>query len=245
MLKKINDGVYKIEIPFDGIYTCCFLLTSGDDCIILDSGSCSEDAEQYIIPQIKALGLIPKYIVASHFHGDHDGGMGALRAAYPGAIFSSFVKNGNGAYCFSDGEILFCRYQMLNLKGHCEESLGVVDLHTKTLFSCDSLQLCGITKYGTGLDSVSQYKQTIQRVRGLDLDMIMTSHEYFPFGSTAKGEDVPKYLDRCIQAIEDIKDFALLHKDKSNDEIATLFGVEHPDYPTIYWKIVELAVKDI
>ncbi len=244
MLKKINDGVYKIEIPFEDLYTCSFLLTSGNACIILDSGSNSDDAKKYIIPQVKALGLTPEYIVISHFHGDHNGGMHALVEEYPKAVFGSFVKDYKDTYCFSDGEILFDRYQMLNLKGHCEESLAVLDLKTKTLFSCDCLQLCGINKYGTGLDSVDLYRQTIERVRKLNLNMIMTSHEYFPYGSTATGEQVPKYLDRCIQAIDDIRDFAMLHSDKNSHEIARLFGVEHPDYPTIYWKIVELAVQN-
>ncbi len=96
MLKKITNGIYKIIIPFENIYTSSFLLCNSRDAIVLDSGCNAEDVAQYIIPSIASLQAVPKYLVSSHTHGDHHGGIGALMHAYPDAIPARFSECENG-----------------------------------------------------------------------------------------------------------------------------------------------------
>ncbi len=72
-MKQVKDGIYKIEIPFYDIYTSSFILTNGNEAIVLDSGDSEKDAEEYVIPAIEALGVTPKYLVSSHTHQDHHG----------------------------------------------------------------------------------------------------------------------------------------------------------------------------
>ncbi len=215
MLEKIKNGIYKIIIPFENIYTSSFLLCNGKDAIVLDSGCNGEDVAQYINPAIESLQLIPKYLVSSHTHGDHHGGIGALIQAYPNAIPARFSGGGEQdemeiredgceikGITLEDGKILLERFQMLNLKGHTQDSLGVFDLETKALISCDSLQLNGIDKYGILIEDVDLYRKTIDRLRTMPIDAIYASHEYEPLGSVATGEEVEAYLDCCERAVK-------------------------------------------
>ncbi len=192
-MEKLYDNVYRILIPFENVDTSVFVFVHGDECIIADAATTDKDVYTYIIPQIEDMGLSPKYLVSSHTHGDHFGGMPTLEAHYPNAALLSFEK-GN----ISDGDSLYGRYKLLNLKGHCPDSLGILDCDTNTLFSFDSLQLRGIDIYRGGVTDGIEYRKSIGRLRALNLNKIIASHDYDPYGYFATGEfEVKRYLDEC------------------------------------------------
>ncbi len=219
MKQQIGDGIWKIQIPFEDIYTSAFLLIEGNDAIILDSGSNNEDAERYIIPAVTELGVRPKYLVSSHAHQDHHGGNAALKRSYPDAVpilfaqeetdgfcpedrTGAFHQEGrNGGFCPEDGVVLLDRFQLLNLRGHTEDSLAVLDQKTKLLLSCDCLQLFGVSRYKTFTASPKSYLGSIARVRALQVSGIAAAHEYVPLGSLAEGEQVEEYLRVCEDAV--------------------------------------------
>lgn len=193
MVEKLYDNVYRICIPFEDIYTTAFMFVKGSECIIADSGTTEYDVEEFIIPEISKLGLTPRYLIVSHMHDDHAGGIATLEKYYPNAK-SVGIEKGN----IADGDILFDRFKVLNLKGHTNDSIGILDIDTNTLFSFDSLQLRGISRYRNGVSDVNEYKKTIDRLRSLNLSRIIASHDYDPYGYIAVGEvEVKRYLHEC------------------------------------------------
>ncbi len=195
-MEKLKDGIYRICIPFENIYTTSFVLVEGANAVILDSGNCDSDAEKYIIPEVKEMGVNVKYLVSSHTHQDHHGGINALKMAFPNAVSVLFAEN-----TLTDGQILLNRFKVLNLKGHTNDSLGILDLKTNTLLSCDSLQMYGIDRFKTLVEDKEEYLKTIERIKSLSLDAIIASHEYEPLGSIAEGEKISEFLQECVNAV--------------------------------------------
>ncbi len=201
MTEKLKEGIYRVCIPFENIYTTSFFLIEKGDAIIIDSGSNNEDAEKYIIPEIEKFNVKVRYLISSHTHGDHHGGIEALKNVFPNAIPAMFDKADADSHHLTDGEILLNRFKMLNLKGHSEDSLGVVDIKNNTLLSFDSLQLKGVGRYPTYFYDYDVYISTIKRVRELNPDTVVASHDYEPCGYIANGkEEIKIYLDECIKA---------------------------------------------
>ncbi len=190
--EKITDGIYRIKVPFEDIYTSVFALCEEGKCILLDS-ACEGDVEVCIIPALQKLGITPDYLIASHYHSDHSGGMTALRIAYPNATLKAY----------QDGERLLGRFVVLNLKGHTDDCLAIYDEKTHTLISCDCLQAYGIGRYSTSVEDKAAYMQAIKTVRGLSPSMIIASHEYEPCGAIMKSEsEIEKFLLACEQAVK-------------------------------------------
>lgn len=192
-MEKLYDNVYRILIPFESVETSVFVFVNNNKCIIVDAATTKQDVEDYIIPEIEKLGVTPEYLVASHFHSDHSGGMPTLEKAYPNAKSLGFLK-GN----IIDGDMLFDRYKLLNLKGHSDDSMGILDTNTLTLFPFDSLQLKGIDVYRNNVSDPSEYLKSIARLREIRINKIIASHDYDPYGYFATGEsEVKRYLDGC------------------------------------------------
>ncbi len=200
MVEKLKEGIVRVCIPFENIYTSSFILIENNDAVILDSGNSDEDAIEYIIPEIEKLKVRVKYLVSSHTHQDHHGGINALKKAFPDAIPTLFSKNVEDSHHLNDGEVLLNRFKMLNLKGHTEDSLAVLDIKTNTLLSCDSLQSYGVGRFKTLVEDTEKYFDSIKRVRALNLDTIIASHEYEPLGSIIEKKKIPEFLEHCKNA---------------------------------------------
>ncbi len=198
MSERLYEDIFLIKIPFEDLYTSVFFLTDGEDTAILDSGTCDEDARRHIIPEVARLGLSVKYLLSSHSHSDHMGGLDALKMAYPDATEGKFAPVKDDSVIFSHEDIIFGRFRLLNLKGHAPDAMAVLDVRTNTLLSCDCLQLRGIGKYRNGIADAKAYLSDIQYVRKLEIEHIIASHEYDPFGQFANGKDeVKAYFDEC------------------------------------------------
>ncbi len=229
--------IYKIKIPFEDIYTSAFILTEGKHCMVADSGCSGDDAKKYILPELKARGLVPEYVVLSHLHSDHSGGILEICNAYPKAKLAMFSKTGFedlNRYFLSDGQVIFGRYRMLNLLGHSDDSLGIYDIKNKVLVSFDSLQMYGISKYGTSFDNYEKYLLSVERVRDILPQRIVASHEYVPLGAVAEGyQQVTQFLDECKNAAVYLCDFSKRYSGLSDDKIAQLYCQQNPHLPNI------------
>ncbi len=236
MLEQLTDGIYRICIPFERIYTTSFVLTHEGKTMVADTGSCQEDVEAYILPALEALGVKPDYIVISHFHWDHSGGLQAIMEAFPDATIGTFSgeRNGGRYHHFVDGEVLFHRFQMLHLPGHSEDSLGIYDLKIKALLSFDCLQKFGLDRFGTGVWDYATYRKTIQRVRRLAPIEIIAAHDYVPDGYRAIGaDDVEVFLANCEASVNKISSFGKMRRHLAWDEISRLYIMENPELPPI------------
>ncbi len=191
-LERLSDGVYRVCIPLENIYTTAFIFTGDDGLAVYDTGSDEDDVRRYILPILAKFDAELKYIVISHMHHDHSGGASALLAVYPTARVVADV----------DGELLFGRYRTVRLPGHSPDCMGILDESTRTLYSGDCLQQYGITRFPTALEVPDEYPKSLDRVRHLKPKTIIASHNYVPCGWRVDGEaEVDALLAACEDAI--------------------------------------------
>ena len=201
MIEKLKDGIFRIKIPFDKIYTSSFVLVEKNDAVIYDFGSNCSDAEKYIIPELNALNVTVKYLALSHDHGDHSGGIDAMMAKYPDArVISMKGKWGEPS---NDGDVLLNRFKVVHLKGHSDDGMAILDMRTNTLLSGDTLQVWGVDRYKTYFTAYTPYIEALEKVKALCVDEIIASHEYEPCGAIAEGEEqISVFLDECKRAAD-------------------------------------------
>lgn len=78
---QIAKDVYLLKVPFGPVWTGVVLLR-GEENILVDSSATAQDADDYVVPALKALGLELgdiHYLANTHSHGDHIGGHARLR----------------------------------------------------------------------------------------------------------------------------------------------------------------------
>ena len=78
---QIANNVYLLKVPFGPVWTGVVLLR-GEENILVDSSATAQDADDYVVPALKALGLELgdiHYLANTHSHGDHIGGHARLR----------------------------------------------------------------------------------------------------------------------------------------------------------------------
>lgn len=205
MMEKIKEGIYRIKIPFETIYTSSFVLIEGGDAVVLDFGSNDNDCETYIIPELDALGVNVRYLAVSHAHGDHCGGIGAMMKKYPSAEVLQMGRQ----WCdipATDREVVLGRFKLVALKGHSDDGMAILDTKTNSLVSGDALQVWGVDRWKTYFTDYDLYIETLEKVRELDVDTIIAAHEYEPCGYIAEGkEQVAVYLDECRKAADSKK----------------------------------------
>ena len=89
-------------------------------------------------------------------------------------------------------------------------SAALYDHRTKTLISGDCLQLYGIFgsgNWGANIPFSSEYTKKIQELRKMDIEAILTAHDYYPCGRMYFGkEEIASALDACLAP------FALIQK---------------------------------
>ena len=207
-IDKIDEGIFRVLIPFeDDITTTVYIFVGADGVAVIDSATYPSDADDYIIPALSSLGIAldsVKYILLTHSHGDHAGGAMRLLELLPKSVIgSSFCKDEPRHLKLADGDVLLGRLQVVALPGHTLDSIAFFDIETKTLMSGDCLQLYGVGKYRRGVGYRDLYRESIDKLRRMDLVKIVAAHEYDPLGSIAGSKsEVAEYLDTCLKAIE-------------------------------------------
>ena len=249
VFEEIIENIFRLHVPFMSVTTCVFAIKSDDRLVIFDAATTESDVNERIIPAIRQRGFEPTHIISSHHHDDHMGGEEFLAKEYPEAIRAKMPHGGSveiGKKALCDGEKITENVVAVHLHGHSDDAMALFDTRTKTLVSADSLQLWGIGIYGTGICSAKEYLKSIQKVRDLDPENIIASHEYAPLGSCAFGKEaVKKYLDECEKYIFVLKEYAEKHKELSFEDIAKNYKAENPDVPTVSAYTFETCTKDI
>lgn len=204
--EKLTESIYRLCVPFENIYTAVFALRSGNAWALLDGATTKEDAENYILPALKELGAKPEYIFCSHLHDDHAGGIFRISEEFtdaPVVHFGKPMKEWKSTRTAKDGEIFFERFTVLNLSGHADECLAVLDIKDKILLSVDALQPGRVGRFLPSVSNQASYAKTLRRVKNLDLLTVITSHDYDPFGCRADGQtEIEKYLLECEKILK-------------------------------------------
>ena len=138
--EKIVDGIYRLKIPFDTVYTSVFLVLTESGRVLVDCATTDRDVDEYIIPALRELGIKPtdiRSIVITHNHGDHAGGLERILHHAPDI---EIIREARELF---DGILTYPLY------GHAKEMIGLLDIRTGTLISGDGLQGAGIKQYRT------------------------------------------------------------------------------------------------
>lgn len=146
-----------------------------------------------------------------------------IRAAFPGksAPVPAVLDGVEPDLLLKDGDTLG-DLVLIHTPGHDTDSCSYLDTRTRTLLTGDSLQLNGTVSQGCSLlMDVPGYRETIARLKRMEIDHIACGHPYLPLGADADGkENVKAYLDACE---------ACLHHDEGFVRGMMAAGVTDPD----------------
>ncbi len=202
--EEICENLYRILIPFEDIYTTAYVVLNNKKAAVIDSGACDADAERCIFPALKEIGIQQndvRYLLLTHSHGDHAGGIGRLAELFPQAeIRASYAIGLPHFSLLKDREIILSDLQAIYLPGHVNHAVGYLHLPSGTLLSGDCLQLSGIGKYRKNIADRERYEQSVKSLQKLEIKRIVAAHEFDPLGSIAEGEEaVREYLEMCLK----------------------------------------------
>jgi len=233
-------GIYRLRVPFENLTTSVFLLVTQEGPVLYDCATTPQDVEMIILPALAQMHIAPGQlhaVILSHAHGDHRGGLMTLLKHAPQVrvLSQSSWKYESAVDIPTDGEMLFGSIQALYLPGHAVDCLGLYDVRTQTLLTADALQLQGIGRYGCMLTNPDAYVHTVEKIRRLAPQRILTSHDYVPYGEKAEGiQDVERYLNGCLEVLQEIKAFVFLHQSELDAKALTeAFRAEHPQRPLL------------
>ena len=192
---EVAEGIYRLCVPFDTVYTSVFLIRTASKRILVDCATTAEDVDAYIVPGLQRLGYRLDEIdmlVLTHAHDDHAGGSARILALAPRIEIITDVR----PLCDS--------LSTYPLAGHTNDSIGVLDLRTNTLLSGDGLQGAGVDKYRCCVRNKAAYLETLERIRNdLRVEHILFSHAYEPWyrDSVHGREAVCDCLKQCMEYV--------------------------------------------
>lgn len=247
--------IYRLVVPFLDIYTSIFLIESEEGWVVFDTATYPEDMDNYLASALKELGVEkPAWVVVSHNHRDHGGGLARFAQLYPqtpiaaGSAACGERVPGREVRVLSDGETLVGPLTAVTIPGHTADAVGLLDTRTGTLLSGDGLQLYGI--YGSGawganISLIPEHLKAGEKLLSLDLQSILASHNYHPRDWRADGrEAVADYIDQCAKALGDIRAYTLAHPDQTPEEMAEAYNAAS-GLPTVAPRIFKAAAENI
>ena len=168
-----REHIYRLRIPFFSVYTSVFLVALEDGYILMDCATTREDVEEYILPALQKKGISPdevRYLVVSHRHEDHAGGLAGLQEYCRNAETVTAVRP------LAEG------VETYPMAGHTPDSIGLLDLRSGTLISADGIQGHGVGIYRCSTHGEGAYLDTLARVGGDGRILsILFSHAYEPW----------------------------------------------------------------
>ena len=208
LIEKIDEGLFRLLVPFEEITTTVYFAVTKQGAAIIDAATYSSDVDDYILPALQALKIQENEVcrlLLTHPHSDHAGGAKRLVEQLPHlSVCAAYLSDLPNFTKIVDGEIILDCLQAVVLPGHTENSTAFLDLRSNTLLSGDCLQLKGIGKYVHGVTLPKRYKASVERLKTMPISRIVAAHEYEPLGSKAEGkEEVERYLIACLDALKE------------------------------------------
>ena len=193
-IKEI-DGIYRLKVTFETVYTSVFLVDTDGGVLLVDCATTSDDVDNCILPALQEMGyefsdLLA--IVITHRHGDHAGGLDRIRSYAPDIrVLTEVGDIGN-------------KVSVYPMAGHTDDMVGVLDRRTGTLISGDGLQGAGVDKYRCYVKNKDAYLETVERIKNdKRIENVLFSHAYEPwYKDKAFGrEAVENCLADCLKYV--------------------------------------------
>lgn len=254
--EKINENIYRLTIPYKDIYTTVYIIKTSAGILLFDTASYDEDIPGYIEPFLNEIGVTGqnlKYIFISHNHKDHAGGLKALCQKYPEVCIISccpkLKESYEGVYSFvspGDNDTVLEVLKVVTIPGHTKDAAAIFDTRTKTLISGDCLQLYGI--YGSGdwganISLIPEHVCAVNKLKSMDIQTILTAHDYHPCGHIYRGKDEVSYaLDCCIEPLKKIKELILNNPLLDDEQVCNIYN--STDNPPTLGKHVVSSVRE-
>lgn len=235
MTTAITPDIFRLEIPFEDIYTTVFAVKTPQGTVLFDTATYPTDADEYILPMLATLKIdAPELIFISHAHRDHAGGLARLIEVYPKACIVSRNEKLRAEFADysllspEDGDALLDVLRVVTIPGHTADAIALLDTRTNTLLTGDGLQAYGIYgsgKWGANISFIPAHLAALERLRALPIETLVTAHDYHPYGYIARSKDeIDRYLDACAQALRDIAAFLRVHPEMDDAQAADAYN---------------------
>ena len=254
-LQEILPDIFRIVVPFEDIYTTVFVIRTEEGFAVLDTATFDADMDNYLFPVLESLDVTQetlKYVIISHAHRDHAGGLGRFLEKYPETTVlarSEALQEKYKAFSVSvpeDGDVVLGCLRVVTIPGHAPDCIAIYDGRSRTLLSADCLQLYGIYgcgKWGSNIRFPQAYFPAIKKVRAMDVENIVAAHKFHPCDYAAFGrEQAAWYLRECEIPLERIAEDIRSHPEWDDAQIAENYTNSN-QLPTLA-RVIVTAVRE-
>ena len=208
-IQQIRPNVWLID---DAGESTCYLITGGEKALLVDTANGYEDLAEIV----RSLTDLPVTVVNTHGHGDHIFGNAFFDEAWMHPadfalhdMFAGYAKEHLEKYglrlCplkpLAIGQVFDLggvQLEVVDLKGHTEGSIGLLDRAGRILYTGDGLNthLWMQLDHSLPISVLLETLRTLERAHGADFDYIAHGH-----AKELRGREV---LDWMIAGCEDI-----------------------------------------
>ena len=192
------------------------ILAKGRRLALIDSAF-AEHLPATLAPALQALGAEMKdidLVINTHGHGDHISGNALVRETSGAEVWAAAGDaaqlptppdrrlNEGDTVDLGDG----LAFQVVALPGHSPGHIGLYEPTRRLLIAADALQGRGNGVLPLIFDSGRAYRQTLQKVMGLDIAVLTTGHPYAWSGESRlvhRGEDAARFLQDSLTALDE------------------------------------------
>jgi glyoxylase-like metal-dependent hydrolase (beta-lactamase superfamily II)/8-oxo-dGTP pyrophosphatase MutT (NUDIX family) len=190
---RVSPLVHAVLAPNPGLMTGpgtnTYVVGSGEGCVVIDPAVADEE----YVGTVAAVARGAAAILVTHRHGDHTGGVAALRRAMgrdlPVRAWGGDSVDGIDPLALEDGELLSAgaaTLRALHTPGHASDHVCFYLEGAATLFSGDTILGEGTAVIAPPDGDMGDYLSSLERLRELHVERIFPGH----FRPLSGGKDV-------------------------------------------------------